>query len=158
MIDEMIDGIIKEGNVMDANLVHIGITVSDIEKISEFYIKYFGFTKGYDAFFDEEFFKAQSALFKQPAGVTSDMQMIKSQNGFMLELFRFSNAENGGVAEWQRTGYNHIAFYVGNLPAICDRMKEDGVEFFGEPQMRSRGDGHWIYLKDPDGNLVEVWD
>jgi len=143
---------------MDAKLVHIGITVSDIEKISDFYIKYFGFAKDYSAFFNEDFFVAQSALFKQPAGVSSDMQMIKSQNGVMLELFRLSNAENGGAAEWQRTGYNHIAFCVENLPAICDRLKEDDVEFFMAPQMRSRGDGRWIYLKDPDGNLVEIWD
>ena len=143
---------------MSTALVHIGITVTDIERISDFYIKYFGFTKDYGAFYDEEFFKTHSALFKQPAGVYADMQMIKSQNGVMLELFRFSNTEQGGAAEWRRTGYNHITFRVDDLPAVCERLKEGGVEFFMAPQKRSRGDGHWIYLNDPDGNLIELWD
>jgi len=159
---------------MSAALVHIGITVTDIEKVSEFYIRYFGFEKDYGAFFDDEYFEAQSALFKQPAGVHADMQMIRSPNGVMLELFRFSeealiretlsremcfpDAEKGGAAEWRRTGYNHIALRVDDLPAVCDRLKEDGIEFFMSPQIRSRGDGHWIYLRDPDGNLVELWD
>ena len=139
-------------------LVHIGITVTDIEKICDFYTKYFGFEKGYGAFFDDGFFAVNKALFGQPAGVCSDMQMIISPNGVMLELFRFSNVEKGKAVKWQKTGYNHIALRVDDLPGTYEQMRADGVEFFTPPQIRSDGSGYWVYLKDPEGNLLELWD
>ena len=138
--------------------VHIGITVTDIERTCDFYIKYFGFKKGYSAFFGEKFFDTNNALFRQPAAVCSDMQMIVSPNGVMLELFCFSNVEKGAAVEWQRTGYNHISLRVDDLPGMYEQMKVNGVDFFLEPQLRSDGSGYWVYLKDPDGNLLELWD
>ena len=143
---------------MGATVAHIGMTVTDIEKVSEFYIKYFGFCKDYGFRFDEVFFRENNALFRQPDGTSVDMQMIKSPNGVMLELFLFPNVEQVGPAEWQRTGYSHIALRVDDLPALCERMKGDGVEFLMPVKERSGGGDHWVYLKDPDGNLVELWD
>ena len=143
---------------MGASLVHIGMTVTDIEKTSGFYIKHFGFRKDYGSLFDEGFFEEHHSVFRQPAGISMEMQMIRSANGIMIELFRFSNAEDGGDIEWQRTGYNHITLRVDDLPKAYERMKEDGIEFLTPLLERSRGDGHWLYLKDPDGNVVELWD
>jgi len=143
---------------MSASVAHVGMTVTDIEKISGFYIKYFGFVKDYGHFFGEDFFEKHAALFRQRAGVQAAMQMIKSPDGVMFELFQFSNAENKGAAEWQRTGYHHIALRVDDLPAVCERMQNDGVEFYMAPAKRSEDDGRWVYLKDPDGNMVELWD
>jgi len=142
---------------MSTSFVHVGITVSDIDKAGGVYIKYFGFKKKYEFLFNEKFFQENLSLFRQPEGVFADMQMIESPDGVVLELFRFSNAESGG-AEWQRTGWNHIALRVDDLPGLYAQMKMDGVEFFMAPKIRSDGSGHWVYLKDPDGNMLELWD
>ena len=143
---------------MDTSIAHIGITVTDIEKICDFYIKYFGFTKDYALFFDEEFIRVSSSLYREPDGVTSEMQMLRSPDGVLLELFQFSNVEPSGPVVWHKTGYHHIAVRVDDLPALYERMKDDGIEFVVPMKVRQSNGRHWIFLKDPDGNFVELWD
>ena len=136
---------------------HVGVTVSDIERTGWFYARYFGFEKDYEYRFDEEFFKKKHAQFRQPDGVVCRVQVMRSPDGFKLALFQFSNTE-AGEARWQRTGYNHICLRVDGLSGLCERMAEDGVEIFMPPETRSRGDGLLVFLKDPDGNIIELWD
>ena len=143
---------------MGVSFLHIGLTVTDIGKTSDFYTKYLSFTKGRSRVFDEKFFSALPDLFRQPEGVYSDMQTLISPDGVELELFRFSNVENAGAAEFQKTGYSHIALRVDDVPALYEAMKADGVEFFMPPLKNGDTGGHWIYLKDPDGNMLELWD
>ena len=142
---------------MKPPFIHIGLTVLDIERIYGFYAKYFGFTKGYGKVFDEDYFIKYSTLFKLPAGARADMQTIESPDGFAIELFQFSKGEVSEPYAWQQTGYQHIALYVDDLPAKYESMKADGVEFFFPPVKRSDSDVYWTYLKDPEGNLVELY-
>ena len=139
---------------------HIGITVSDLDRIADFYCKYLGFSKQFGRTFDEEFISAAPALYRQPEGVFAKMQMIESQDGLVLELFQFSNTENNPTPLWNMTGIHHLAFLVENLPDLYELMKINGVEFFQEPRLRGddTGDGYWTFFKDPDGNMVELWD
>ena len=139
---------------------HIGMTVSNLEKISDFYCKYFGFTKGFGRVFEDDFISAVPELYRQPAGTFAKMQMIESQDGVVLELFEFSNTEKSELAEWHMTGISHLAFLVEDIPSLYETMKNEGIEFFMEPRVRGddTGDGHWIFFKDPDGNIVELWD
>ena len=143
---------------MFKKFMHVGITVTDIDRMCEFYMKYFGFEKGFGVFFDEGFIGAQPGLYRQPPGTYSDMQMLESPDGVCLEFFRFSNVEEAGTAEWHRTGYHHVALLVDDIPALYEVMKADGVEFFMEPTKRGDGDGNWIFFKDPEGNMIELWD
>ena len=142
---------------MGTTFAHVGITVTDIEKTCEFYEKYFGFKRDYGSFFDEGYFHERQAQFRQPPGVSCEMQMLRSPDGVLLELFRFSNAEPGGDVCWQRTGYNHITLLVDDIEALSERLAGDGVCVFLPVQKRSRGDGLWVYIKDPDGNVIELW-
>ena len=52
----------------------------------------------------------------------------------------------------------HFAFSVahGELLAVCDRLRERGVEHRG-PVEHDGGD-HSVYFEDPEGNLVEAWE
>ena len=143
---------------MSTGFMHIGMTVTDIEKISDFYIKYLGFKKGYGRVFDEDFVGRNSLLYRQSEGIYTDMQMLESEDGIVVELFKFSNTEKTGTAEWNKTGYHHLAFKVENLPELYERMSADGIEFFLVPEKRDDGDGHWTFFKDPDGNMLELWD
>ena len=140
------------------NMMHIGMTVTDIEKTVGFYCKYLGFRKAYGRRFDETFVADQPKLYRQPEGVFIDMQMIEGEDGTTIELFQFSNTEADGTAEWQKTGYHHISFKVPDLQALYETMLADGIEFFKPPSRADDFDGHWLFLKDPDGNMVELWD
>ena len=143
---------------MTTTIAHIGITVTDIERTCEFYAKYFGFERDYALLFDEDFVRESAALYREPDGVFSDMRMLLSPDGVRLELFRFSNVEPGGPVVWHKTGLTHIALRVKGLPELYERMKADGVEFFEPMKVRLSDGGHWIFLKDPEGNLVELLD
>jgi catechol 2,3-dioxygenase-like lactoylglutathione lyase family enzyme len=47
---------------------------------------------------------------------------------------------------------------VESIPAVYEQMLADGIEFFFPPKKRGNADAHWIFFKDPDGNMVELWD
>ena len=141
--------------------MHIGMTVMDLEKMVDFYVKYFDFKRP-ERFgrFDENFIAAQPALYRQEMGVYSDSAMLRTDYGVTLELFRFSNVEQSPVYEWQNTGYHHIAFKVDSIPAVYEEFQKDGIECFFPPAPRGPADSgvHWIFFKDPEGNMVELWD
>jgi glyoxylase I family protein len=139
--------------------MHFGLTVSDLDRTADFYTKYFGFKKNMAHRFPKEFISDSDALYRQPEGVYSDMAMLESEDGVVLEVFQFSNVEKAGPAEWQKTGYHHLAFKVESIPELYERMKADGIEFFFPPKKRMPTEpGHWIFFKDPDGNMIELWD
>ena len=138
--------------------MHIGITVTDMEKMAGFYEKYLGFKTTNSVRFDENFIGGSPTLYRQPAGVYSDMRMLKSDYGVTLELFQFSNVEQSPLYEWHKSGYHHLAFKVESIPALYEQMTADGIEFFFEPKKRGNSDNHWIFFKDPDGNMIEPWD
>ena len=138
--------------------MHIGITVSDLGKSAAFYEKYFGFKPLRSTRFDEKFIGDSPTLYRQPAGVYSDMQMLQSDFGITLELFQFSNVEKSELNDWPKTGIHHLAFKVDSIPALYEQMLADGVKFFFPPKKRGNSDAHWIYFQDPDGNMIELWD
>jgi len=65
-----------------------------------------------------------------------------------------------GEKEFGDEGGRHVDFALsvpsGGLDATCARLRELGVEFEG-PVEHSGGDRS-IYVEDPAGNVVEVWD
>ena len=52
----------------------------------------------------------------------------------------------------------HFAFTAapGRLDAVCDRLRASGVAVRG-PEEHDGGDRS-LYVEDPEGNVVEVWD
>jgi catechol 2,3-dioxygenase-like lactoylglutathione lyase family enzyme len=145
---------------MATDFMHVGVTVSNIDKSIEFYSKWFGFKKLDGLRFPPEFFQDSKSLYNLPDGVYCDMAMVESEDQkCVLELFQFSNVEPGGTALWEKTGIHHLAFKVSSIPELYDKMLADGVEFFFAPKERMPGSGeHWIFFKDPDGNMLELWD
>lgn len=141
-------------------LGHIGITVTDIDRTFQFYKKFFGFKYVRGGTFDENFFVGRNALYRQPAGATGRYAFISSADGMVFELFEFSPAEAFEPANWSRPGYHHICIKVPDMKKTMDAMKADGTEFFFPPV--NRGDPmhglHWVFLKDPDGNYLELHD
>ena len=141
-------------------LVHIGMTVSDIDKIVDFYVNYLDFTLEGKMTFSKDFIGAKPQLYKQKEGVYSDAAFIKSPNGIVLELFQFSDPLPAEEPVWNRPGYHHLCIKVDNAKAITDKMKEGGIELYFEPDPMGdpKNNNHWVFLRDPDGNMIELQD
>ena len=138
-------------------LIHLGITVSDIDKFVDFYTKYFGFTLERRGVFPPEFIAAAPGLYRQKEGVYSDFAFLLSDNGIALELFQFSDLLPAEDPVWNRPGYHHVCLRVKSVPEIYEVMAADGVEFYFEPRpMGQRENAYWVFLKDPDGNMMEL--
>ena len=141
-----------------STLTHIGITVTDIDKFSEFYCGYFGFKQIHRGTFPPEFIAAAPTLYRLGSGAYSDFAFLESPNGIALELFQFNNLLPAKQPVWNLPGYHHICLKVASVPEIYDVMTAAGVEFFFEPRPMGNSSSHWIFLKDPDGNMVELQD
>jgi len=142
-----------------AAIVHIGITVKNIDVFIGFYQTYFGFEVKHRGVFPPEFIADAPTLYRLENGTYSDFAFLESPNGIVLELFQFSNMLPEEEPVWNRPGYHHICLKVENVPELYKVMAEAGVVFFFEPkQMGPSPDAHWVFLKDPDGNMIELQD
>lgn len=120
---------------------HSGLWVKDLERMKDFYEKYFEGTAG-DLYYNEKkSFRSYFLTF--PDGGTRLELMNKPQLvPIMGEAF----------------GYAHIAYQVANEQAVDDlhqRLTDDGYKHVNGP--RTTGDGYYeAVVEDPEGNLVEI--
>jgi len=141
-----------------SSFIHVGITVADIEKSIAFYEKYFGFTTDAQFQFPAGFFDAKPTLYQLYKGAYSKAAMIKSPDGVTMELFEFDQQLPAEAALWNKPGYHHICLKVEDVNEKYKEMSADGIEFFFAPDHKGppeRGE-FWVFLKDPDGNMIEL--
>ena len=142
----------------DVTFLHVGLTVADFDRTAEFYEKYFGFKKTLDSRVNADFFTRYKDLYALPDGAEARFGFLEAGNGFVLEIFQFSPARDFAPAVWNTPGYHHICLHTDDILGLCARMKADGVEFFFAPEPRGSADSgkYWVFLKDPDGNMIEL--
>lgn len=142
-----------------AAITHVGITVTSIDEYIDFYQKHFGFKLVRRGVFPESFIAAVPQLYKQQEGVYSDFAFLASPNGVVLELFQFSSTLPCDNPVWNKPGYHHICLKVDNVRETYKRMTAARVEFYFEPRPIEEVPGaYWVFLKDPDGNMIELQD
>jgi len=57
-------------------------------------------------------------------------------------------------------GSVHLSLLADDLPALCARLKSEGVSFVGAPVLIDAGPntgGYGVYLRDPNGILIELF-
>lgn len=123
-------------------LEHLAIWTNDIEKMKEFYIRFFGGKTG-EKYFNEK--RGFSSYF------------ISFESGARLEIMGMNNIEFKDKEEFQK-GYAHIAFSVGSkekVDELTEIIRNEGYEIVSDP--RTTGDGYYeSCIKDLEGNLVEI--
>jgi lactoylglutathione lyase len=124
---------------------HIAVWTPDIERLVEFYSKYFNATAG--------------QRYVNPAkGFES--RFLSFEGGARLdEVMRSSVVEAVSHAPGaQRMGLTHLAVSVGSelgVDELTNRLRRDGYEVLDGP--RRTGDGYYeSVVLDPDGNRVEI--
>ena len=151
---------------------HIAIWVKDIDKVCEFYRKYFGgnihplyhnptkqFTSRFVTFDDG----ARLEIMHRPDIANKDVGTLTESKSDMLML------DHGGVQAPPRDtrhrmfhvehlGIVHISFSVGSkekVDLLTKEMSNDGITIVGEP--RTTGDGYYeSVVLDPEGNRIEI--
>jgi catechol 2,3-dioxygenase-like lactoylglutathione lyase family enzyme len=82
---------------------------------------------------------------------------IRVPGGGILEIFGFDPQLPAGSVVWNRVGLTHLSFNVRNTQKWHDYLVRKGVEVVSKPEQSPRG--HWFFfVKDPDGNLIEIID
>jgi catechol 2,3-dioxygenase-like lactoylglutathione lyase family enzyme len=122
------------------NIHHIGLWAVDLDRLKEFYLRYFGG-------------KSSDKYVNRVTGFES--YFISFNTGSQLELMRrgeMPTRENPSI------GLAHIAFSMESKDAVIElteRLRADGFTIAGEP--RTTGDGYFeSVVLDPEGNMVEI--
>jgi lactoylglutathione lyase len=123
---------------------HVAIWVKDIDKVCEFYRKYFGGTV--------------QPLYHNPVKQFTS-RFITFESGARLEIMH--RPDIGGDAETfhvEHLGFAHLSFSVGSkedVDRLTQEMSSDRITIVGEP--RTTGDGYYeSVVLDPEGNRVEI--
>jgi lactoylglutathione lyase len=127
-----------------SRIEHVAIWTEDLERLADFYGKYFGATLGNKYVNPAKGFESRFLSFEGGARIevmkSSTLSPVKHERGA------------------QRMGLAHLAVSVGSaqsVDALTSRLKQDGFEIVDGP--RRTGDGYYeSVVLDPDGNRVEI--
>lgn len=147
---------------MLGKVLHIGLTVTDLEKSIKFYrdvlgLKLYGKIvmqgKETDDLFGVENLKVNVAY----------LNGSKNADCPPIELLEFSNIKpkNEEDAALNKVSISEVCFSVNNIDETYERLKSKGVEFLSEPKFfdftnQGFGKSKAVYFKDPDGIILEL--
>lgn len=125
-------------------LEHVAIWAADIEKLRDFYMRYFG--------------ARSNPLYVNPAKGFSSYFLSFGQ-GARLELMQMASIPASLDDPYRQSrGIAHIALSVGSesaVDALTVRLERDGYEILDGP--RRTGDGYYESVAlDPEGNRLEI--
>ena len=151
---------------------HIAIWVKDIDKVCEFYRKYFGgtvhpvyhnpakqFTSRFITFDDG----ARLEIMHKPdidVGTVTALQsnMLTLGHAGVQAPRRDTRDRMFHVEQSEYLGFAHLSFSVGSkeeVDRLTQQMSNDGIQVVGQP--RTTGDGYYeSVVLDPEGNRVEI--
>ncbi len=126
---------------MKSIIAHIGVYVSDIEKVKDFYVKYFN--------------GSANQKYVNNSGFQS--YFITFDSGVRLEIMAHKNLMVRNNMD-KVNGYSHIAFSLGseeNVKKLTELLMADGYLLLSP--LRRTGDGYFeSCVADPEGNRVEI--
>ena len=146
----------SEANLSRA-LVHVDLTVADMERSVEFYTKSLGLLVLEDCVLETE-----AAVFLS-AGTARKMRMVfltsGSTNSMMVELIQLlDDGGQGTSAASARPREVILAFLVSDLGEVVRAMAADGqhpVSDVFEIELTQLGRAQVVFYRDPDGYLIE---
>jgi lactoylglutathione lyase len=125
------------------NIAHVALWVNDLERMIDFYCRFFNGTAG--------------KIYQNPVK-NFESCFVMFELGIPLELMRKTNLELSGQPEEIIAGFHHLAFSVGSREAVDQLtmfISEEGYKVKSNP--RTTGDGYYeSVVSDPEGNSIEI--
>jgi len=123
---------------------HIAIWVKDLEKMREFYMKYFGATS------NEKYINSKKGF--------SSYFLSFSSGSTRLEIMHRKDMLEAGERMNFTQGITHFAMAVGDnekVDRLTNQLRADNYTVASEPRMT--GDGYYeSVVLDPEGNTIEI--
>ncbi|MGL4567805.1 MAG: VOC family protein [Fusobacteriaceae bacterium] len=121
---------------------HIAIYTNDLERLKEFYEKYF------NAVSNDKYHNPKTGL---------ETYFLSFKSGARLEIMKRPNL-NINESPSPFCGFIHLAFSLGSKEAVdflTNKLVKDGHVLLSGP--RTTGDGYYeSCILDPDGNQIEL--
>jgi catechol 2,3-dioxygenase-like lactoylglutathione lyase family enzyme len=138
---------------MFKSFMHVGISVSDMQRSVAFYRDVLGFTVvGAGEAFDEE----DTPLDLEGVHLLSTAMKC---GDCQIELLQFLSPPGKQRApKMNDAGCVHMALAVDDIQAVYQRLVQAGAEVNAPPQKDESGFewAYWMFFKDPDGTMIEV--
>jgi catechol 2,3-dioxygenase-like lactoylglutathione lyase family enzyme len=124
---------------------HVALSVGDLDTMTAFYTRL-----GFDEIARSDF---------APAPVRT--AMVRNLAGMALELTAHQESAPGPLAAGpveaaRRRGLFHFALHVSRLDHAVTEAVAAGAQLVSGPAPNSRGDVRFAYVRDPEGNLIEL--
>lgn len=120
---------------------HLALYVEDLERMKDFYVKYFQANAG-------------DLYHNKTTGLKT--YFLYFEDGARLEIMNKPGLKRNNLNEG--FGYTHLAFSAGSKEAVnilTQQLKEDGFKIISGP--RTTSDGYYESLAaDPENNLIEI--
>jgi catechol 2,3-dioxygenase-like lactoylglutathione lyase family enzyme len=134
---------------------HVALTVSDFNRTVRFYADVFG--APVVGVSDTPPDRVRSFFGVDGEAPTCKIGWIRVPGGATIEIFEFQPQQPPVDVVWNRIGPTHISFNVHDTTAWHDYLVSKGVEIVSPPEQSPHGHT-FFFVKDPDGNLVELID
>lgn len=146
---------------MIGHIIHVGLTVSDIDRSIEFYRDVLGLSFQGEMLMEgaetDKLFNIKDARIRV-AYLNGSQEVFAPP----IELLEFlSDDVESSRPDLKKISISEVCFQVDDIEKTYRDLKEKGVEFLSEPQtfdFSSQGFGKSIavYFKDPDGIILEL--
>lgn len=141
------------------SLHHTGLTISDLERSLRFWRD----AMGMEVLFQQEKDGGYlEAIVGEPGAHVRMAHLAFDGEGPRIELFQY--LAPGGGQHMQRpadTGFVHVCVACDDLDERLARLVDAGGTPFGDPVEIDTGvnrGGRGLYLRDPDGHVVELFE
>ena len=119
-------------------ILHAMIRVKDIDKSMKFYTELLGLKKTHEI-------KLEDCILHFLKGEDSDFEIELTQN--------FENPESGYT---NGNAFGHFAVETKNMDDFVKKVEFMGLEFLYEPFVMEEAASKIAFIKDPDGNEIEI--
>jgi catechol 2,3-dioxygenase-like lactoylglutathione lyase family enzyme len=135
---------------------HVGITVRDFNEFVRFY---------WDVFkcplvgvSDSPTERVRTFFGVDAPAPTCKIGWIRVPGGAVLEIFEFTPKLPLEQGPWNRVGLTHFSINVRDIHKWHAYLKQKGVTIVSEPTKSPNGGQWFFFVKDCDGNLIEIMD
>ena len=134
---------------------HLGQTITDIARSRRFYEGLLGFKFWWQLEAPDEL-ASKVLMVPSPCKLTATYLW---RPDLVLNLMHFGEPaaqEAYQARKLNAPGLSHLALSVENVPALLDRVEEHGGQVLYESRGAESDWGQAIYIRDPDGQLIEI--
>ncbi len=147
-------------------IVHVTVGVRDLDAAKEFYTKVLGFDqlagetddlRGIDEVTAGK--KTRMAVLRQPPHLKSSLPVLEPGSIRLVQTPDYQGTPTFEGRRWGDIGCMEFALDVDDVKSTFESLVAGGAERYQPPTLMDMGSGSvgsFAYVKDPDGNTVEM--